>query len=165
MNQNTLASGLARGGYSSTVTDLIDLFKNYDLGVEQMPCPEILTMGYPRKPMTKDQCEGIKGFKEACADLAKWTGEYILKLRGMGFKTLGIVGIAGSPSCGIHQTTVDRDPDKGIRIDGSGIFIEELKEALEKEGQSMFWMDWDYRKKEDSLKKIDQKITDGLQIS
>ncbi len=130
LNQNTMASGLVQRGYASTVTDILDLFKRYNLGKEQLPCPVIFTMGYPRMPMTRDQYEGLEGFREACADLAKKTSEYILSFGEMGFKILGIVGIAGSPSRGIHQTKIGRGSDRGHRTERSSIFMEELERAM-----------------------------------
>jgi len=46
-----------------------------------------------------------------------------------GFEVLGVVGINRSPSCGVETTSKDNR-----EIEGEGVFVECLREELERKG-------------------------------
>jgi len=137
------------------VWEITELCKKHDVGIEQLPCPEFLYLGLPREPMTKDQYKGVEGFVAFCKDLAENVANYIKKLKSSGFEIKGIVGIAGSPSCGITQTYIGPSNEERKRVKGNGIFIEELEKALRKKKLKIPLEDFDYKNIKNSLKRIE----------
>ena len=153
LNQNTIATGLVNKGYKSGVWEIVELCKRYDVGIEQLPCPEFLHLGLPREPMTKDRFEEVEGFTGFCKKLARDVVNFMKKLKAAGFEIKGIIGIAGSPSCGTTQTNVGVKGRK--RVKGKGIFMEELSKELIRNNMKLRMEDFDYRDKEGSLKRIE----------
>jgi len=155
LNQNTVATNLVKKGYTSAIWEIIELCKKHDVGIEQLPCPEFSYLGLPREPMTRDQYKEIEGFVAFCRELAKDVADYIKKLKSSGFEIKGIIGIAGSPSCGVIQTNVGPSNEERRRVKEKGIFMEELSKALEREKLTIPMEDFDYRDIDDSLKRIE----------
>ncbi len=146
LNQNTIAPTLVKKGWTSGVWELTRLCEKYDVGLEQMPCPEFDVKGYPRCLATKDDYE-TEEFRDYCKKLSEEVEKNIRKFEKAGFKVLGVVGVAGSPSCGVFET--HRKNVEG-RVKESGIFMEELKKIVKKP-----FTDFDYKKPELSLKKLE----------
>ncbi|MDO4565854.1 MAG: hypothetical protein Q4B42_00835 [Oscillospiraceae bacterium] len=114
----------------------------------QLPCPEFLLYGRRRWGHVSEQFD-TPYFRAECRRMLR---EIILQLKEYlagndRFEVLGIVGIDGSPSCGVDYTCFgDWGGNLGDRQDleaviassrlgeGSGILIEELKALLAEEG-------------------------------
>lgn len=110
----------------------------------QLPCPELLLYGSRRWGHVSDQFD-TPYFRMECR---RMLGDALLQLKeyranGTRFSILGIVGIDGSPSCGVDYTCRgDWGGNLGDRTDlkeviesarlvrGSGIMIDELKKIL-----------------------------------
>jgi len=152
LNQNIIASGLVYKGWTSGVWELTHLCKEYNVGIEQMPCPEFSVMGYPRKPAVKEDYE-TEEFRNYCRELSKRIDVNIGKLEKAGFKVLGVVGIAGSPSCGAFET---HKKDVKVRVKEPGVFMEELKKVVD-----LPFIDFDYKRPKISLKKLESILKHG----
>jgi predicted secreted protein len=103
----------------------------------QLPCPEALYLGLDRWAVTRNQLD-VPEFRRFCRSLIMQYADLIEMLASKG-DSIGIVGVAGSPSCGVLTTSVGY---KGGRVreaphehvPGMGVFMEELTRELEPRG-------------------------------
>jgi predicted secreted protein len=167
LNENTryLGGAFKKG----CIDEIVDEIQNQGIGIVQMKCPEqkawggILkeTMWKPVGSKNTFLYKLTKVFfplfiwntKRAYRQIAKEVIEEIRDYRESGFEVVGIIGIAGSPSCGVNTTLdmmksieflanteldkLDREKingpgNKELLIGGEGFFIEALKNGLRK---------------------------------
>ncbi|MCD6226441.1 MAG: hypothetical protein J7J93_01450, partial [Candidatus Aenigmarchaeota archaeon] len=64
-----------------------------------------------------------------CRDYAKEISDFIKKLQNENYKVLSIFGIENSPTCAVEYLF-----ERGRKIKGRGIFIEEIKKELDNAG-------------------------------
>lgn len=110
----------------------------------QLPCPEALFLGLDRWAVTRNQLETPE-FKRFCRSLIVHYADIIELLASKG-ASLRIVGIAGSPSCGVLTTsvgyrggTVRESPHE--HVPGMGVFMKELTRELEQRGVAFECLD------------------------
>ncbi len=159
INQNSVAPGLARAG--GIIGALVKMLLENDVGIIQLPCPETGFMGLRRFWQSIEQYSST-GFKKYCRRIAAEVSDILEEYVRNGFKILGVIGIAGSPSCGIHHVSSNPewmgDPSrvKGetTRVKGRGVFMEELFKELKSRGIELPGIDYDHRDQEDSLKRL-----------
>ena len=136
LNQNAISDGTA--GYPAAHADLIRLLLDAQVGIVQMPCPELCCLGLDRgdpkggeRPVVVEntRIRRAMGQPEAAARLRELTAQVVRQIREYrkhGFTVLGIVGVDRSPCCGVN-TTSDLDRE----LPGRGVFIAALQTALE----------------------------------
>jgi len=100
------------------------------IGIIQVPCPETIFLGIGRKPASRDFYDTPE-FRELCKEIAEWVVKRVHELEEGGIHILGLVGVEGSPSCGVRWT--HRGRGKGERARGAGVFIEELRAILRRD--------------------------------
>ncbi len=98
LNQNSVLPGWerARGAYP-----VIKAAMDRGIGLIQLPCPELLTMGLDRPPMDYAQYAAVPGFTENCKEMLK---PILLQIRiylKENYRILGVLGIHESPNCSI----------------------------------------------------------------
>jgi predicted secreted protein len=141
LNSNSKVEGLAT--YGSALREIVDELISNDIGIMQLPCPELTMLGIKRWGQTKEQYD-TPYYRKHCRELFKSTLEQIKNYMDNGYDIIGILGINGSPSCGVDKTCsgkwggeISGNPDikeminDVLLVDGSGIFIEEIKELLQ----------------------------------
>jgi predicted secreted protein len=101
----------------------------------QLPCPEALYMGLERWAVTKNQLD-VPGFRRFCRSLITPYADLMEMLARQGAR-LRIVGMAGSPSCGVKTTSCGYTGGRVCEqahehIAGRGVFMEELLAEMEK---------------------------------
>ena len=116
LNQNSRVFGLAER--SSAIVEIVEFLILNDMGIIQMTCPELTYAGILRKSQTKNQY-GYAMFRKHCRKIAEEIVEQIQEYSKGKIKARIIIGVDGSPSCGITD---------------SGILIEELRSMLKKKG-------------------------------
>jgi predicted secreted protein len=101
----------------------------------QLPCPEALYLGLDRWAVTRNQLD-VPEFRRFCQSLIT---HYVDLLDMMVRKgaTITVVGMAGSPSCGVVTTSSGYTGGQvhetaHERVCGRGIFMEELSAELER---------------------------------
>ena len=105
----------------------------------QLPCPEALYLGLDRWASTRNQLD-VPEFRRFCRSLITQYADLLEMLARQG-KRIKIVGLAGSPSCGIDTTSLGYTGGR-VRecehehVPGQGIFMEELLAELERRGIS-----------------------------
>jgi len=105
--------------------------------VVQLPCPEFLYMGPERWAVTRNQLD-VPQFRRFCRTLIAPLADTLEMLDRRGAR-LSIMGVAGSPSCGVATTSegyggglVDRAQHEHVHVPGRGIFMQELTAELER---------------------------------
>lgn len=129
--QGFQAQGIVRYGYSAVIKPIIEEILRYEINIIQMPCPESQLGGYEqslkRKPKGIEQYDTPE-FREICQRLARETTEMIKAILSNGYEVVAILGIEYSPSC----ATKIQYSQRGA-FHRSGLFIENLKNQLDKE--------------------------------
>ncbi|CAG8999046.1 MAG: hypothetical protein CENE_01010 [Candidatus Celerinatantimonas neptuna] len=139
LNQNSISDGTA--DYAGTFTDIINKLVEKNVGIIQMPCPELLCLGLDRgdisgcKRRVLEENSRIrqqlltessqKTIKTIVDNVFFQVNEYLKN----GFTIHGVIGVNRSPSCGINTTSVDNE-----EINGEGVFIQQLLEKFEQKG-------------------------------
>jgi predicted secreted protein len=103
----------------------------------QLPCPEALYMGLDRWAVTKNQLD-VPEFRRFCQSLIIHYADLLEMLAKKGYR-IKIVGVAGSPSCGVCTTSSGYTGGRvreceHAHVAGRGIFMEELLAELERRG-------------------------------
>lgn len=139
LNQNAKLDECAY--YPGVIRNVSEVLFDSDVGILQMPCPELLCLGLDRqieegtKPTVGEEDTRIahRLAEEKSQDILHKIVEDLVyqvqEYRKNGFTILGIVGMNGSPSCGVELTWAE-DREKH----GPGAFIRILKEELERNG-------------------------------
>ena len=102
LNTNNKVLDLARyGGFSK---EFIDILAKYDLGVQQMDCPETLYLGIQRWQHTKNLYDNV-GFRRHCRQVAEKEVDYMYSYMQMDYATVAVLCCDGSPTCGCGITS------------------------------------------------------------
>jgi len=115
INQNSRALGLAER--SSITAEIVDFLVCNEIGIIQMPCPELGYAGILRPPQTRDQYNNAT-FRKHCRKIVEEIVSQVQEYEKCGIKLKFIMGVNGSPSCGVNEI--------------SGIFMDELRFKLDK---------------------------------
>ena len=135
LNQNSISDGTA--DLPSAVEKITSLIQMKNVGIIQMPCPELMSLGLDRGDHAGVSREVVVENSRIRSELEK--PENRTKLQSLvdglvfqikqyktnGFDIKGVIGMNRSPSCGV--TTTSRDDDE---VAGEGVFIEMLKSQL-----------------------------------
>ena len=142
LNQNSISDGTAV--YPAAFKDMIQMFLDADVGIVQMPCPELCCLGLDRgnirgadSPVVVENTRIRREMQktdtyEKLTSLADYVMLQLLEYRKYGFKILGIIGANRSPNCGV-ETTSNCDQE----TDGMGLFMEILNRRLAAENLSI----------------------------
>lgn len=142
VNQNSISDGTA--DYPAAHREILKTILDADVGIAQMPCPELCCLGLDRgnelgaeSPVVVENTRIRKAMQqpEAAEMLAKLVELVMVQIheyRKHGFEIVGIVGMNRSPCCGV-ETTSDHDEE----IPGQGVFIGALQAALNDAGISI----------------------------
>ncbi len=139
LNQNSISDGTAT--YPASVVEIVELAGVHQVGIVQMPCPELMCLGLDRgdvhgsaSPVVEENTRIRKAMsrRPAAARLRSLVKQLVFQIaeyRKYGFDVRGIVGINRSPSCGVETTS-----DHNQEVEGQGVFIAALRRELEKNG-------------------------------
>lgn len=148
LNANAKVKGLAN--YEASLKELVIPLLEKDISIIQLPCPEFSALGAKRWGQTKDQYNNtfyINHCKEILLKTCDEVSEYVQN----GYNVLGVIGVDYSPSCGVNLTCKG---DWGGEFDDKineiistlhyekdrGVFMQTLKNMLEKRGVKLkFW--------------------------
>jgi len=115
LNQNSRVQGIAY--YSGMINEIVDVLRKHEVGIIQMPCPELPYAGLLRPSQTREQYD-TPAFRMHCIQIASSTADQVEEYVRNGFKVLAILGVEGSPTCGVKAD--------------SGILMEKLQSELKK---------------------------------
>ena len=126
LNQNSRLAGCAE--VPAAVSELVAGLMERGVGVVQMPCPELMTIGLDRDHVhIRDELEKPPA-RAACRRMAAELCYQIAQYLAGGLLVLGVLGKNGSPACGVEETwRAERGP-------GRGVFIEEFTAEMTARG-------------------------------
>ena len=115
-----------------------------NIGIIQLPCPELCQLGIKRWGHVREQLD-TPFFRKRCRDLFEPYVEQMQNYIENGYNLMGIVGINGSPSCGVEFScsgtgwggefadlaAVGRTVAAAKLCSSKGIFIEEIEKLLD----------------------------------
>ncbi|MFQ5999172.1 MAG: CD3072 family TudS-related putative desulfidase [Candidatus Bathyarchaeia archaeon] len=136
LNQNSRVFGIAY--YPGMINEIVDVLRKHEVGVIQMPCPELTYAGLLRWSCTKEQYD-TPAFRRHCRQIASSAVDQVEEYLRNGFNVLAILGVDGSPTCGVDETSVGYKggylpklaPTREAKIiKAPGVFVEELQYEL-----------------------------------
>lgn len=130
LNQNARARGLAKR--KGAIEEIVEEAVKNGWGIYQIPCPELRFLGVEREPLSKTRYDVFE-FRILCRNISEEVAEDIKRFLEVGYEIIAIVGIEGSPSCGVYLTHIEEMGEEKL-VEGEGILVEEMKKALAKRG-------------------------------
>ena len=136
LNQNAISDGTA--DFPAANREIISLLLEHDVGIVQMPCPELLCLGLDRGDVhggertvivENTRIRGALQMPEAARKLRPLVEQVVYQMEQYqqnGFTVLGVVGINRSPSCGIETTSAHDE-----EVAAMGVFIAALRAELD----------------------------------
>lgn len=146
LNVHSLEDGLAE--YPGLEEEIVRSLIEKGVGIVQLRCPETRLHGIQRLPMPKDTYDK----PEIRASYAAQARDEALQLREFvrnGAEIVAVIGAEASPSCGVNivgrwkegvPPETRRFPEDVDFVEGRGVFMEELEEALAAEGIRPKWI-------------------------
>lgn len=135
INQNSRVFGLAER--PSAITEVVKFLMHNDLGIIQMPCPELTYAGALRKTRTKKEYDNVS-FRNHCRKIAEDITRQIQEYSRGNIETKVIIGVEGSPSCSMTDRGIliselrSKLKEKGILVPFCAVSYEHLFENLAK---------------------------------
>jgi len=137
LNQNVKIDRCA--WYAGAMREVTQTLLDADIGFLQMPCPELLALGLDRQvdkgadTTVESEDDRVSYLmnegrpKTLCQKLACDIVYQVREYQHNGFTILGVLGINGSPTCGVESGWAD-----GFEKPGQGVFIDALSDELKK---------------------------------
>ena len=137
LNQNSISDGTA--DFPGTNASVVKLLMESNVGIIQLPCPELSCLGLDRGDVHGGERDVIventrirhqMETEHSAEIIRRLVDQIIFQIKEYirnGFSIIGIIGINRSPSCGVQTTSKNNQ-----EVIGEGVFMERLKQALEK---------------------------------
>jgi len=84
------------------LTDVVRLFLDQEIGIFQLPCPELTYAGETRPPRTREEYD-TPPYRTHCQGLLGPVTDQLNDYVQNGYEITGLIGIEDSPSCGIFS--------------------------------------------------------------
>lgn len=153
-----------------TTMDFLKFLLDNNIGIIQLPCPELVGYGLNRWGQVKEQYDHPH-YRRTCRKLFEPVLDQILEYESNGFHVISLMGIYGSPTCGVSKTCsgqwggeIGSNPDieKTINtvssIDGSGVFIEEITKVFKENKLDIPMIDFNKNELSNTIKGIEELI-------
>lgn len=141
LNCNSKVEGIAN--YEGAQKEIIKYLCEKGYGIIQLPCPEITMYGVKRWGHVKEQFD-TPYFRRHCRNIFLPILEQVKDYIKNGYTIKALIGIEGSPSCGVKKTCSSvlwggevgngyglEDKIKDLKyVESNGIYIEEISNML-----------------------------------
>lgn len=124
LNQYSRAKGVKNKTKGGLVSPIIQKLVNEKVAIYQMPCSEIAYEGLDREACGYRKYDNEE-YRKICRDISRKIVDEVKQYLNEGYELSGIIGVNGSPSCGVTFSA-----GKGK---GKGVYMEELSRIVEKE--------------------------------
>jgi predicted secreted protein len=143
LNANTKVHGLAN--YRAVRRDVLAPLLSAEVGIVQLPCPEAGHLGMARWGMSREQYD-TAAYRRHCREIIRPLLDTLIELAADGCTIERVIGVDGSPSCGVGRTCVGYEGGeisklaegdgvpRCISVEGRGVFMQELEKMLTEEG-------------------------------
>jgi predicted secreted protein len=161
LNQNSISDGTA--DFPSQFSEVLDILEENNIGIIQLPCPELMCLGLDRKDKNGashellEENSRIRNLMQTEANIEKMNklAEQIIfqveEYKKYGFEIIGLIGINRSPSCGVETTSINSKEENG-----KGVFIEKLLSELAAKGILLNTIGVKTNRVEESVNKVIQ---------
>lgn len=138
-NQNAKVSEFAK--CPGAVAPLVERLRANGYVLEQLPCPEMSFLGTARWWQSREQYD-TPGYRRHCQALARVVADAVAVYMEHGYD-VAIIGLDGSPSCGVRLTSTKPSwggrPESAVsggadRKPGMGVWMAELKKEFDSRG-------------------------------
>ena len=144
LNQNAKVNGFAF--FPDFIFEMIEVLHKHNFGLCQFPCPETSYAGMRRWWYVREQYD-TPGFRRHCQRILESVLDQLEAYDQAGYK-IAIVGLDGSPSCGVSVSGTSQewggppkisDEDMGNypTTDRPGVFMEEVFKGIEQRGMEI----------------------------
>ena len=143
LNVNSKVEDIA--SYSGAMEKIVMYLIQQGIGFIQLPCPEMTLYGMKRWGHVKEQFDN-PFYRRHCKSIFENFVDQIKEYQKNDYEILGLIGIDGSPSCGVSETCSGNwcgemmneadylEKMKTLKtINSQGVFIEEIHKALQAE--------------------------------
>ena len=103
LNVNSKLEGIAI--YSSVLKQLINVLIEKECGIIQLPCVEQYVCGIKRWSQVCNQLDNPY-YRKECQKLLTPIVEQVIDFYNNGYRIIGVIGVNGSPSCGVDYTCI-----------------------------------------------------------
>ena len=160
LNQN--ARDLGAASYMDMNWDVLDLCRTHQVGILQMPCPEMVCLGFERTrspgASIRDVLDTEEG-RRCCRSLSVHIADRLHEYHAQGFRVLAVLGgNPQSPGCAVHEGRHGLLPT-------SGVFMQELERELKGRALAVPFRgirDHDAKLLGDDMQWLKQKLSEGL---
>ena len=133
LNQNAISDGTAV--YPAAFRELVQFFLEHQVGIVQLPCPELCCLGLDRgnrqgaqSPVTEENTR-IRAASRMLEDLVESVIHQVLEYHRYGFRIVAFLGANRSPNCGVEATS-----DHNQEMPGRGLFLGALEDRIRAAG-------------------------------
>lgn len=163
LNQNSKSDGTA--DLPGQFEEVVNLIMGSKTGIIQLPCPELLCLGLDRRDKDgakRDVLEEntrIRNLMEEQENLdilktkAREVGDQIVEYGKHGFKTVGLIGVNRSPSCGIDSTSIANREETG-----RGVFMDLVERELKSRGSEIKMVGVKSSRIEESVERVKELL-------
>lgn len=134
LNQNARDAGAA--GYPAVNKALLRLCMRYDVGIVQIPCPEMRFLGFGRRRApgkTIREVLDTPAGRQCCLAISQDMVNTLRDYQNNGCRLLAILGgNPQSPGCAVHPQCDASDPSR--LAEQSGVLMRILQDELRKQG-------------------------------
>lgn len=135
------------GFYPGANRAVLDPLLDDGVGLLQLPCPETSYLGLRRWGVTREQLD-TQSYREHCERILRAPLLEMLAYRDAGYELLRVLGVNGSPSCGVERTcegylggeiprdleSLERQAGRVSLVPGKGVFMSVLSDLLSRHG-------------------------------
>ncbi|PTY05402.1 hypothetical protein DB347_13545 [Opitutaceae bacterium EW11] len=168
LNQCAISDGTA--DFPSQFREIVELLLEHQIGIIQLPCPELLCLGLERQDargasrpllqensrirnlMDSEQPRNV--LQQKAEELASHLSDY----QRHGFVVLGLLGVDRSPSCGVDTTSIG-----GKEMPGKGVFIEVIEKTLARHGVGLCMIGTKTGEKERSVERVKRFLAERFE--
>jgi predicted secreted protein len=139
---------------SADIGQILKILLDNQIGMVQLPCPELMCYGLKRWGHVKEQFD-TPHYRKLCRQSFDIYLEQIQEYIKNNYEIIAIVGIEGSPSCGVYRTcsgewggefssntNLSKTLETIKMIESKGVFIEEIDNTLKENNINIPFVDF-----------------------
>ncbi|WP_425447899.1 CD3072 family TudS-related putative desulfidase [Dethiothermospora halolimnae] len=152
------------------ISNFLNILLEKEIGIIQLPCPELTCYGLKRWGHVKEQFDTIH-YRKHCRNLFNIYLDQLKEYIKNDYEIVALIGIEGSPTCGIYKSCTgewmgeigsnESLPEmlSTIKLSNtSGILMEEIKCILDKNNIEIPYIDFNKNYIDDFLVKLKKLI-------
>jgi len=159
LNANSKINGSAKFG--TVFKPVLEYIIKHDVGMVQLPCPEHSFYGCARPGQSKEHYDNPI-YRNHCCKILQPVLEQLADFAGHGYVLLGVLGIKGSPSCGVEHTCrkLNSSSPGNKLAAGTGVFMEIFRLMLTETALPLDFYEVDEKEPDETLQRLEILLKD-----